>query len=278
MKRKLYLWKARKNKGERKGPPTAARCCHGCVKEVLSFRADDKKEYFPAAHRAQTFFHLLFVRWGTWTSFQVCPEGFLISFSLRTEKPQGRGDTAANNIQVRCSDEAVLVGEGLSWGSFGPWTNSCKICGLQTKVEPPQGLQDDIALNNVKFFCKWALELSSSLSTCPISHSKWGISKALLLLYTGTCPWCFDCLHLVALANTLDDDVFYSYCYISIAKSMHHVLLACCCETAQYLAIAQSWQTSKLSFSLTGKSLWILLCHFSPIWHNIWPIDTNGVK
>ncbi|XP_023776037.1 uncharacterized protein LOC111924170 isoform X2 [Cyanistes caeruleus] len=62
--------------------------------------------------------------WGSWTSFQVCPGGYLISFSLRTEKSQRAGDdTAANNIQFRCSDEAVL------------------------------GLQDDTALNNVKFFC-----------------------------------------------------------------------------------------------------------------------------
>ncbi|KFW63214.1 Vitelline membrane outer layer protein 1, partial [Pygoscelis adeliae] len=92
--------------------------------------------------------------WNTWTSFQVCPVGYLISFSLRTEKSQGGGDdTAANNIQFRCSDATVLVGDGLSWGRFGPWSKSCNIRGLQTKVEPSQGLQDDSALNNVKFFC-----------------------------------------------------------------------------------------------------------------------------
>ncbi|KAF1639873.1 Vitelline membrane outer layer protein 1, partial [Eudyptes chrysocome] len=101
-----------------------------------------------------TFLCLLFIRWGTWTSFQVCPVGYLISFSLRTEKSQGGGDdTAANNIHFRCSDATVLVGDGLARGRFGPWSKSCNICSLQTKVEPSQGLQDDTALNNVKFFC-----------------------------------------------------------------------------------------------------------------------------
>ncbi|NXW08066.1 VMO1 protein, partial [Fregetta grallaria] len=90
--------------------------------------------------------------WGTWTSFQVWKAGD--SFSLRTEKSQGgRDDMAADNIQFRCSDATVLVGDGLLRGRFGPWSKSCNICGLQTKTEPPQGLQNDTALNNVKFFC-----------------------------------------------------------------------------------------------------------------------------
>ncbi|KFQ12319.1 Vitelline membrane outer layer protein 1, partial [Leptosomus discolor] len=97
---------------------------------------------------------LLFVGWDTWTSFQVCPGGCLISFSLTTEKSQGGGeDTAANNIHFRCSDETVLVGDGLLWGRAGPWSKICNICSLQTKVEPQQGLQDNTTLNNVKFFC-----------------------------------------------------------------------------------------------------------------------------
>ncbi|KAM9263446.1 LOW QUALITY PROTEIN: vitelline membrane outer layer protein 1-like [Cariama cristata] len=103
-------------------------------------------------HRDDSVTKFLMGEWGTWTSFQVCPGGYLISFSLRTEKSQGGGDdTAATNTQFRCSDAAVLVGDGLSWGRFGPWSKSCNICSLQTKVEPPQGLQDDTALS--KFFC-----------------------------------------------------------------------------------------------------------------------------
>ncbi|NXX55235.1 VMO1 protein, partial [Scopus umbretta] len=137
-------------------------CCYGYTNgfalkvEPSQFGRDDTALNGICLHCQDDsiFLCLLFVGWGTWTSFQVCPGGYLITFSLRTEKSQGEGDdTAANNIQFRCSDATVLVGDGLSWGRFGPWSKSCKICSLQTKVEPPQGLQDDRALNNVKFFC-----------------------------------------------------------------------------------------------------------------------------
>ncbi|NWQ78857.1 VMO1 protein, partial [Columbina picui] len=36
-------------------------------------------------------------KWGTWTSFQVCPGGYLISSTRRKESPEGGGDKAAAN-------------------------------------------------------------------------------------------------------------------------------------------------------------------------------------
>ncbi|XP_074167802.1 vitelline membrane outer layer protein 1 homolog [Sminthopsis crassicaudata] len=96
-------------------------------------------------------------RWGTWSEPQWCPDGgFLAAFSLRVEEPSTPGDnTAANNVRFRCSGSEELEGPGLEWGKFGSWSDDCSkgICGLQTKLEPPSGLRDDTALNDVRFFC-----------------------------------------------------------------------------------------------------------------------------
>uniref|UniRef100_A0A8B9QCN8 Vitelline membrane outer layer protein 1 homolog n=1 Tax=Apteryx owenii TaxID=8824 RepID=A0A8B9QCN8_APTOW len=95
--------------------------------------------------------------WGKWGRTQFCPRGHLVAFRLRTEERQGRGDdTAANALDFRCSQGHLLQGAGTPWGSWGAWSPPCApggICGLQTRVEPPQGRGDDTALNNVRFFC-----------------------------------------------------------------------------------------------------------------------------
>ncbi|KAM3837615.1 vitelline membrane outer layer protein 1-like [Vipera latastei] len=95
--------------------------------------------------------------WGYWNPKKSCHTGFLVSFSLRVERAQGSGDdTGANNIQFNCSDGGVLQGTGMMWGEFGSWSKRCAlvgICGIQTKVECEQGIGDDTALNDVKFYC-----------------------------------------------------------------------------------------------------------------------------
>ncbi|KAB1266051.1 Vitelline membrane outer layer protein 1-like protein [Camelus dromedarius] len=96
-------------------------------------------------------------RWGAWREPLWCPGGgFLVAFSLRVEVPVTPGDnTAANNVRFRCSDGTELQGPGLTWGKFGGWSEPCPkgLCGLQTKIQRPEGLLDDTALNDARFFC-----------------------------------------------------------------------------------------------------------------------------
>lgn len=94
--------------------------------------------------------------WGDWTSWRSCSSGYLDTFQLRVEPPQGSGDdTAANNMNVHCSNGDILHGQGSSWGSWGSWSSRCSdgVCGLQVKIEHPQGRYDDTALNDVKMIC-----------------------------------------------------------------------------------------------------------------------------
>ncbi|XP_053160404.1 vitelline membrane outer layer protein 1-like [Hemicordylus capensis] len=96
-------------------------------------------------------------KWGTWQEIESCPKGNLQQFSLQVEEHQGiRDDTAANNIRFRCEFGVVLEGLGHNWGKFGDWSESCApgfICGIITKMDIDQGIGDDTALNDVKFYC-----------------------------------------------------------------------------------------------------------------------------
>ncbi|XP_062867899.1 vitelline membrane outer layer protein 1-like [Trichomycterus rosablanca] len=95
--------------------------------------------------------------WGVWTQDTWCSNGVLKAFQLQVDSYQWAGDdTAANNIQFKCTGDQVLYGSGMGWGFWGDWSPVCSgtgICGIQTKVEAPQGVLDDTALNDVRFFC-----------------------------------------------------------------------------------------------------------------------------
>ncbi|ROL46790.1 Vitelline membrane outer layer protein 1 [Anabarilius grahami] len=95
--------------------------------------------------------------WGEWTDIKWCPAGFLTTFQLRVESFQGsEDDTAANNIRFKCSEGSLLEGGGTSWGTLGDWSRMCEgrgICGIKTRVEEPQGIGDDTALNDVQMYC-----------------------------------------------------------------------------------------------------------------------------
>ncbi|KAK3596433.1 hypothetical protein CHS0354_033396 [Potamilus streckersoni] len=110
--------------------------------------------------------------WGDWSGFSTCKfqtgtQDFLTAFSLQVEPPQGGSvdDTAANFVKFMCQDLpatkdqyelALYPGKGV-WGSYGGWSKKCPmqsaICGIQTRIEKPQGKDDDTALNDVRFFC-----------------------------------------------------------------------------------------------------------------------------
>uniref|UniRef100_A0A672S753 Vitelline membrane outer layer protein 1-like n=1 Tax=Sinocyclocheilus grahami TaxID=75366 RepID=A0A672S753_SINGR len=97
--------------------------------------------------------------WGRWTDIKWCPSGFLTAFQLRVESPKGLGDdTAANNIRFSCSQGSLLQGDGTHWGVWGAWSQTCYgkgiwICGIKTRIEEPQGIGDDTALNDVRMYC-----------------------------------------------------------------------------------------------------------------------------
>ncbi|XP_044138687.1 vitelline membrane outer layer protein 1 homolog [Bufo gargarizans] len=94
-------------------------------------------------------------QWGRWGNGLWCQK-HLAAFRLQVEPSQSKGDdTAANNMEMLCSDPKHLIGIGGHWGTYGSWSPSCYtgICAIKTKVEAPQGRGDDTALNDVQFEC-----------------------------------------------------------------------------------------------------------------------------
>lgn len=90
----------------------------------------------------------------------MCPgeDNYLVSFRLKVEEAQSgrKDDTAVNDAQFKCTyGEILSASSGGNWGNWGDWSPVCPtgFCGIQTKVEGPQGNDDDTGLNDVRFMC-----------------------------------------------------------------------------------------------------------------------------
>ncbi|KAJ6620405.1 hypothetical protein lerEdw1_014908 [Lerista edwardsae] len=98
-------------------------------------------------------------RHGYWSLQQYCYGGNLNAFRLRVDPLRGWGmmydDTTVSNVEFKCETGEILTGNGHEWGIFGAWSTcySGSICGLQTRVEGPKGVTDELALNDVIFLC-----------------------------------------------------------------------------------------------------------------------------
>jgi hypothetical protein len=104
--------------------------------------------------------------WGNWGLVERCPPwGAIIGAYARVESPRGSGDdTAMNALRVTC-DYGTATNVYGSWneteGPWGEWGDSERctlgsaVCGMQVRIEAPQGKGDDTAMNGVRFRCCW---------------------------------------------------------------------------------------------------------------------------
>ncbi|XP_071177737.1 vitelline membrane outer layer protein 1-like [Mytilus edulis] len=90
--------------------------------------------------------------WGRWTKALNCRSG----------KRLGTGDdTSANSVRFKCrkinGGKKGDLGKSGIRGKFGAWSKTCPersaICGMQVRMAPRQGVGDDTALNDVRFYC-----------------------------------------------------------------------------------------------------------------------------
>ena len=98
---------------------------------------------------------------GNWGTILECPVGtYVDGFQMRSEELTAFDNTAANNVQLFCSDGSVLEGVGMDWGDWtGPLhcPRDMKVCGLRTQVEDPV-LQPPSMIHNI--LCKFSIHFS----------------------------------------------------------------------------------------------------------------------
>ncbi|XDV37975.1 hypothetical protein PO909_007481 [Leuciscus waleckii] len=101
---------------------------------------------------------------GSWGFRSMCPSGmYAAGFSLKVERPIGRGDdTALNGIRVHCVDRSKessgvhdytsIESDVGNWGDWTDikWCHSGYLKSFQLRVESSQGKGDDTTANNIR--------------------------------------------------------------------------------------------------------------------------------
>ncbi|XP_059424727.1 vitelline membrane outer layer protein 1-like [Carassius carassius] len=102
------------------------------------------------------------MHWGSWGRSEFCPDGtYAKGFNVKVERYDYFDNTALNAISLFCeskSEDASGIIRS-DKGSFGQWIDYVQMCpngfltAFQLKVESSQGIDDDTAVNNIRFTC-----------------------------------------------------------------------------------------------------------------------------
>ena len=103
--------------------------------------------------------------WGNWTDWKNCGVNEVaIGYKFTWEPPQGKGgggrdDSGGNGFWLRCSNESngYLIGHSGKWNQ-GMKEDNCEkgsyVNAIEINSEPNQMNDDDMALTNVKIWCR----------------------------------------------------------------------------------------------------------------------------
>ena len=101
--------------------------------------------------------------WGSWKEWKYCDANIIaIGYKFTWEPPQGSGgdgndDSGGNGFWIRCSNNGNLIGHAGKWNVKKEERNCDKgsyVSAIEVNSEPDQKGGDDMALTNVRIWCR----------------------------------------------------------------------------------------------------------------------------
>jgi len=99
---------------------------------------------------------------GQWMGLNVCQGGWMTGFRAKVLEYQGlfTDDVAVQDMMGSCQGNETIGGytdtSRIKDGDWSSWTEcplETAVCGLQTRVENPQLVDDDTAITDISLFC-----------------------------------------------------------------------------------------------------------------------------